>query len=58
MMVGFFVPRQTGAFVEQVFAESMSAKQVVWRSCMFCGPTPGILTKKYRISRFFISPLS
>jgi hypothetical protein len=29
VMVGFFVPRQTGAFVEPVFAESTSAKQVV-----------------------------
>jgi hypothetical protein len=29
VMVGFFVPRQTGAFVKPVFAESTSAKQVV-----------------------------
>jgi hypothetical protein len=29
VMVGFFVPRQTRAFIEPVFAESKSAKQVV-----------------------------
>ena len=29
VMVGFIVPRQTDAFVESVFAESTSAKQVV-----------------------------
>jgi hypothetical protein len=29
VMVGFFVPWQTRAFVEPVFAESTSAKQAV-----------------------------
>jgi hypothetical protein len=29
VMAGFFVPRQTRAFVEPVFAENTSAKQVV-----------------------------
>jgi hypothetical protein len=29
VMAGFFVPRQTGAFVEPVLAESTSAKQMV-----------------------------
>jgi hypothetical protein len=29
VMVGFIFPRQTGAFVEPVFAESTLAKQVV-----------------------------
>ena len=58
VMVRFFVPRQTRAFIEPEFAESTSAKQVVYRSCKFCGPTLGTLTPKCRISRFFISPLS
>jgi hypothetical protein len=58
VMVGFFVPRQTGAFVEPVICREHLSQAGGLTLLQVLRPTPGILTKKYRISRFFISPLS